>query len=186
MTDPAAGEPPWDDPSWRVARDSSWQAGLRWQQCWWRAEHLALPAGPFSKAQPNRLVGSTLALDAPPDANFLTDEAAAAAARRLAGGGGGLVKEDRLRRFLLSSQPMLQPVRAFPGRVPSGRPRWMGSAPRQRDRPCNPRRGRVGAAGGGAFPRWLSFRRVHRVPPPRRQPRVPCRRVQVPRGPRPL
>lgn len=106
MTDPAAGEPPWDDPSWRVAGDSSWQAGLRWQQCWWRAERLALPAGPFSKARPNRLVGSTLAFDAPPDANFLTHEAAAAAARRLAGGGGGLVKEDRLRRFLLSSQPM--------------------------------------------------------------------------------
>lgn len=106
MTDPADGEPPWDDPSWRVADDSSWQAGLRWQQCWWRSERLALPAGPFSKARPNRLVGSTLALDAPPDANFLTDEAAAAAERRLAGGGGGLVKENRLRRFLLSSQPM--------------------------------------------------------------------------------
>lgn len=106
MTDSTTRESPWDDPRWRVAGDSSWQAGLRWQQCWWRAERLGRPAGPFSKDEPARLVGSTLGLDAPPDANFLTREAAAAAELRLASSGGGLVKEDRLRRFLLSSQPM--------------------------------------------------------------------------------
>jgi hypothetical protein len=101
-----AGEPAWDDPSWKVKADTPWQAGLRWQQCWWRSERLGLPAGPFSIKHPSRLVGSTLAFDAPKDANFLTAEAADAATRRLAAGGGGLVSEDRLRRFLLSSQPM--------------------------------------------------------------------------------
>src|SRR4051794_12517513 len=97
---------PWDDRSWRERGDTDWQAGLRWQQCWWRAVRLGLPPGPFSKNDPERLVGSTLPLDAPKDANFLTLEAAAAAERRLTGSGGGLVKGDRLRRFLLSSQPM--------------------------------------------------------------------------------
>lgn len=97
----------WDDATWTEASDTAWQRGLRWQQAWWRAERLRLPAGPFSADRPDRLVGSTLPLDAPPDANFLSDEVASAAARRLtATGDGGLVKEDRLRRFLLSSQPM--------------------------------------------------------------------------------
>jgi hypothetical protein len=67
---------------------------------------LGLSAGPYSADQPERLVGSTLAPDGPVDANFLTADIAAAADRRLKVGGGGLVKEDRLRRFLLSSQPM--------------------------------------------------------------------------------
>lgn len=65
-----------------------------------------LPAGPFSAKNPDRLVTSTLPLDAPLDSNFLSPEVAEAARSRLAAGGGGLVKEDRLRRFLLSSQPM--------------------------------------------------------------------------------
>lgn len=96
----------WDDPSWIEKSDNAWQAGLRWQQSWWRAKRLQLPAGPFSAAHPHRLVASTLALDAPANANFITVEAAEAALHRLEVGGGGLVKEDRLRRVLLSSQPM--------------------------------------------------------------------------------
>lgn len=52
------------------------------------------------------MVGSSLPLDARRDAIFLSEEAAAAADRRLRAGGGGLVSEDRLRRNLLSSQPM--------------------------------------------------------------------------------
>ena len=67
---------------------------------------LELPAGPFSADRPDRLVASTLALDAPLDANFLTADVVRAVERRLRPSGGGLVKEDRLRRFLLSSQPM--------------------------------------------------------------------------------
>lgn len=96
----------WDDPLWAESSDNAWQAGLRSQQSWWRATRLHLPAGPFSATRPRRLVASTLALDAPTNANFLTVEAAEAAADRLRGGSGGLVKEDRLRRVLLSSQPM--------------------------------------------------------------------------------
>lgn len=106
MTEKPTADTPWDDPRWREPSDTAWQAGLRWQQAWWRAARLGLPPGPFSKKEPRRLVGSTLPLDAPKDANFLTAEAAMAAERRLKTGGGGLVKEDRLRRSLLSSQPM--------------------------------------------------------------------------------
>lgn len=96
----------WDDAFWVEKADTAWQRGLRWQQAWWRATRLGLPPGPFSAKQPDRLVASTLARDAPTDANFLTSEVAAAATRRLSARGGGLVKEDRLRRNLLSSQPM--------------------------------------------------------------------------------
>jgi hypothetical protein len=103
----AMDQPAWDDPSWQVGKDNAWQAGLRWQQCWWRAERLGLPAGPFSKRFEHRLVGSTLAFDAPRDANYLTAAVADAVERRLGGAGsGGLISEDRLRRSLLSSQPM--------------------------------------------------------------------------------
>jgi hypothetical protein len=107
MRTPAqGGDRPWDDPSWAERSDNPWQAGLRWMQARWRATRLGLAPGPFAASRPERLVASTLALDAPHDANFLTPEAAEAARRRLTAGGGGLVKEDRLRRFLLSSQPM--------------------------------------------------------------------------------
>lgn len=97
---------PWDDPSWTEPSDKRWQAGLRWQQAWWRHHHLRVPPGPFSRSDPERLVASTVALDADAEVNFLSAEAAAAARQRLAASGGGLVKEDRLRRVLLSSQPM--------------------------------------------------------------------------------
>ena len=96
----------WADPAWAESTDSVWQAQLRQMQARWRAERLGLPPGPFSATDPSRLVSSTLPLDAPRDANFLTADVAAAVERRLATVGGGLVKEDRLRRFLLSSQPM--------------------------------------------------------------------------------
>lgn len=97
---------PWNDPAWVEPGDNAWRRGLRWQQAWWRSERLHLPPGPHSPASPGRLVSSSLPLDADPHANFLTDEAADAAEERLAGAGGGLVHEDRLRRNLLSSQPL--------------------------------------------------------------------------------
>ena len=96
----------WDDARWEERSDNAWQRGLRWQQAWWRVMRLELPAGPFSAVRPDRLVASTLALDAPANANFLTADVAGAVEQRLRTSGGGLVKEDRLRRFLLSSQPM--------------------------------------------------------------------------------
>lgn len=97
----------WDDPAWVEPSDTVWQARLRRMQARWREVRLGLPPGPFSAKDPDRLVASTLPFEAPRDANFLTAEIAAAVDRRLAVvGGGGLIKEDRLRRFLLSSQPM--------------------------------------------------------------------------------
>jgi len=96
----------WDDPTWREGTDTPWQVGLRALQAWWRSEVLELPPGPFHKSNPTRLVASNIDFDAPVDANFLTPEAAAAVEARLAGGSSGLVSEDRLRRMLLSSQPM--------------------------------------------------------------------------------
>lgn len=99
-------ETPWDDPAWREPADTAWQAKLRSMQARWRQLRLRLPPGPHSAKNPDRLVSSTLRFDAPGDANFLSAEIAAAVDRRLASGGAGLVKEDRLRRVLLSSQPM--------------------------------------------------------------------------------
>lgn len=97
---------PWDDPAWREPADTVWQARLRHMQSRWRQLRLGLPPGPHSAKNPDRLVASTLRFDAPRDANFLTANVAAAVDRRLSAGGGGLVTEDRLRRVLLSSQPM--------------------------------------------------------------------------------
>lgn len=110
---------PWDDPAWREPTDTPWQAGLRALQAWWRSEVLQLPPGPFRQSDPDRLVASNLDFGAPSGANFLTPEAVEAVEARLTAGGGGLVSEDRLRRMLLSSQPMC--FNAFGHFQPAGR-----------------------------------------------------------------
>jgi hypothetical protein len=108
---PAQGLP-WDHDDLRVAGDTEWRAGCRLLQTWWRQEVLGVSAyGPHAKsndpATVPRLVGSTLALDAPPEANFVDLQVLAEVEARLnQKGWGGLVSEDRVRRNLLSSQPL--------------------------------------------------------------------------------
>jgi len=96
----------WHDPSWREPGDNAWARGCRLLQGWWREEIRALPPGPRTRNVGDRLVVSMLGLDAPAEANFLTEDAYRAALDRLADtSGSGIVAEDRLRRNLLSSQP---------------------------------------------------------------------------------
>jgi hypothetical protein len=99
---------PWDDPAWTERGDSAWARRLRLQQAWWRAERLGVQPGPLRPSDPGRLVCSMLPVgEAYARLNFLSDEAATAAEARLAErGSGGLVNPDRLRRNLLSSQPL--------------------------------------------------------------------------------
>lgn len=97
----------WDDLHWKVSSDTARRAGCRWLQSWWRQTHLGLPPGPFSKHHRDRVVASSLPLDAPGDANLLSEQARRAAEARLQQEhGSGLIDEDRLRRNLLSSQPL--------------------------------------------------------------------------------
>ena len=95
---------PWNDRSLQVASDTMHRARYRLLQSWWREHVLGLQPG-FNGRQ---YVGSLLAADAPPDANYLTDEVRAYAAERVQEiqAEGGTVNVDRLRRNLLSSQPL--------------------------------------------------------------------------------
>jgi hypothetical protein len=111
--------PSWDDDYWLEARDTEWRRGCRWLQSCWRETELGLPAGPHRPPTPGkeprrtRPVASTLPLDVDWSVNYLTPEAATAAERLVETHAGGLVDNDRLRRNLLSSQPVcINPVRA--------------------------------------------------------------------------
>jgi hypothetical protein len=80
-------------------------------QSWWRAENLGVPPGP-SSPKSTKPSGSWLPLDTVTDPtlrhrNFYDSEVLALAENRLRQRSwGGIVKEDRLLRSLLSSQPV--------------------------------------------------------------------------------
>lgn len=109
---------PWHDPSWRVSSDNPLQAGLRLQQAWWRqacrgireAGVLHPPRKPGKPSRPhNPLVVSML----PESTNGFTPNLmwpesidAYKVAKGALNARAGLIYEDRLRRNLLSSQPL--------------------------------------------------------------------------------
>lgn len=98
----------WNDSAWLEAADNEWQAQLRRQQAWWRQERLGLPAGP--RVGHARLVSSMLPGDVDLSTNLMWPEAVDAAEHALQAlrteGRPGLIQEERLRRNLLSSQPL--------------------------------------------------------------------------------
>lgn len=96
----------WDDRRWAERRDSPWKASRRWLQSWWREIELGLPAGPPTDPRRKRPVASMLPQDVGWDANYLSETAAAVARGLLDTHVGGIVDDDRLRRNLLSSQPL--------------------------------------------------------------------------------
>src|SRR3954451_21145381 len=85
-----------------------WQAQLRRQQAWWREKRLGLPAGP--RVGHSRLVSSMLPDDVNLSTNLMWPEAVDAAEKALIAlateNRPGLIHEERLRRNLLSSQPL--------------------------------------------------------------------------------
>ncbi|MFZ1528673.1 MAG: hypothetical protein WAT19_07980 [Ferruginibacter sp.] len=108
----------WHDPSWRISSDNPLQAGLRLQQAWWRQARCRIrEAGPLhpppKPGKPERL-HSPLVVSMLPEAhvgfapNLMWPEAVGAyeAAKRALNAGAGIIYEDRLRRNLLSSQPL--------------------------------------------------------------------------------
>jgi len=95
----------WDDPRW-AERDTSWAAGCRWLQAWWRHHMLELPVGTRSRDPDSRLVASMLPVGADEGANFLGDDVLSAVQGRVSEGDhSGIIQRDRLFRNLLSSQP---------------------------------------------------------------------------------
>ena len=98
----------WISPEWKESGDSTWQQVLRLQQSWWRETRLGLPAGPQTGG--SRLVSSMLPTDVDLSRNLMTKEAVDAAERAIhdlaTERRPGLIQFDRLRRNLLSSQPL--------------------------------------------------------------------------------
>lgn len=85
--------------------DGEFRGRLRFHQSWYRHHVLGLPPGPNPQAG-GELYGSMLTVsDGERGYNFLTDEIYRFAEHRLSVGKGA-IEPDRLRRNLLSSQPM--------------------------------------------------------------------------------
>lgn len=103
MTD----DPSWDDDEyWREKGDGPLRRRLRRHQGWWRETELNLPAGHIPRR--DRPVLSMLPETAPLSANLWTEESrrAFADASTSLKGRPGLIQEERVRRNLLSSQPL--------------------------------------------------------------------------------
>lgn len=108
---------PWYDARWRVKSDNLLQAGLRLQQGWWRQECLGVPESgrlyppPKGRGQRKRnplvvsMLPNTVTEFMP---NLMWNESVRAfhEAEKALGAGAGILYEDRLRRNLLSSQPL--------------------------------------------------------------------------------
>lgn len=106
------GVPAWADPALLVSTDQRLTARLRLQQSWYRSEVLGVEPGLGGQGN-RRLVGNMLsyeAVESDPALNFFRDPIIAGYVERRVGehrrGGRGLISDDRLRRNLLSSQPM--------------------------------------------------------------------------------
>ena len=72
----------WSDRGWSERSDTNWARGGRLLQGRWREEALGLPAGPISRARPERLVVSMLPCDTDERANFLDERSYQAAQAR--------------------------------------------------------------------------------------------------------
>lgn len=113
----------WHDPSWRVRGDNLLQAGLRLQQGWWRQNRAGADGKGIAEAGPHHPSGSPtarqgrhnpLVVSTLPEScadfgtNLMWPEAVTALrkAKSRLGASGGILAEDRLRRNLLSSQPL--------------------------------------------------------------------------------
>lgn len=113
----------WHDPSWRVSGDNLLQAGLRLQQGWWRQNRAGVDGKGIAEAGPHHPTGSAVArrggrnplvVSTLPEScadfgtNLMWPEAVEALrqAKSRLGPSGGILAEDRLRRNLLSSQPL--------------------------------------------------------------------------------
>lgn len=109
---------PWHDPSWRVSSDNLLQAGLRLQQAWWRQARRGIreagtlhpsPRPGEAPRSPNPLVVSmlpTTTVHFAPNLMWPAAIAAYEAAKVALKASAGIINEDRLRRNLLSSQPL--------------------------------------------------------------------------------
>jgi hypothetical protein len=125
----------WHDPSWRVRGDNLLQAGLRLQQGWWRQNRAGVDGKGIAEAGPHHPTGSPMAqmgrrnplvvstlpeLCADFGTNLMWPEAVEALrqAKSRLGVSGGILAEDRLRRNLLSSQPLCFNLFGYLGQLP--------------------------------------------------------------------
>ena len=98
----------WDDPSLAVKSDTSWRAGYRSLQSWYRERVLDVPPGNGVGGVPHGNMLPASALAEQPGLNYLSD-AITDYARIRAGevrAEGGTLAPDRLARNMLSSMPL--------------------------------------------------------------------------------
>lgn len=157
--------PPWSDDSWRESGDNPWRRGLRLQQAWWRSTHTALPAGHIKgRARP---VASMLPEGTGWQPNLMTQDACDAAKHAIARmkneNRPGIIAEDRLRRNLLSSQPLCFNLFGHLGAHPDALLPWVRSiAPDASSVECielefAPMESTIG---GSAFDAFIEYRRT--------------------------
>ena len=132
---PADPRTVWHDPSWRVSGDNLLQAGLRLQQGWWRQNRAGVDGNGISEAGPHHPTGAAaaqkgghnpLVVSTLPEScadfgtNLMWPEAVEALrqAKSRLGASGGILAEDRLRRNLLSSQPLCFNLFGYLGQLP--------------------------------------------------------------------
>ena len=101
----------WSDPILQVKGEKKWVKQYRLLQSWYRQKVLSAPPGKATSGRRRDLVGSMLDEDwsrEHPGKNFLDPEVAAYVEKRLLQirAEGGTADPDRLRRNLLSSQPL--------------------------------------------------------------------------------
>ena len=100
--------PTWSDDFWREHGDGPWRRGLRLQQGWWRATQTDLDPGTIKSR--DKPVVSMLPEGVGLEPNLMSLEARQAAedaiARMKASKQRGIIEPDRLKRNLLSSQPL--------------------------------------------------------------------------------
>lgn len=98
--------PTWDDPYWIEDGDNVWARRLRRHQGWWRERVLEQPAGHIARRE--RPVVSMFPEDAGLELNLWTSEARRSLehALRELRGRPGIIDDKKVRRNLLSSQPL--------------------------------------------------------------------------------
>lgn len=161
--DGEASKPVWNDPCWREKSDNRWRAGLRLQQAWWRQKQLELPPGPRSRGD-DRLVVSMLPADVGFDPNLMTAAAVASAESAIdelrSRRAPGIISEDRLKRNLLSSQPLCFNVFGHLSATPDALTAWARTLTPQVERVTDVRlewAPASGALGGSAFDAFVEL-----------------------------
>jgi hypothetical protein len=99
-------ELPWDSPKFREKKNSSWTAGCRWLQSWWREQQRIQPGERTEISE--TLVGAMFPVDTDAEKNFFSPRVITSLEDRVIyGAEHGVVKTEVLFRSLLETQVLV-------------------------------------------------------------------------------